>query len=324
MKIENVFIFIFVTAFSVLASAQWGMVQPYPKTSLDVYTEITGLDFTLEPEPFSGAGLSQLTSLDVARKNSLFLPFGLTQGELTTIAIASSVAVIFFANDREISEFVQRNNSDVTEDLSGFGEILGNGGWGVAGAGAGLIVGVVIDNQKVKRISLMAAKAALIAGLATYVVKQSFHRARPSESDDPYEFHGPGIGSDNISFASGHTAQAFAVATVIAESSKGNGSKVIPVLAYSLAALAGYSRVHSQDHWASDVVVGALIGHLAAKSVMNTKMSKKGFIIVPTMGVDGSAYLDVTYRGKEPELKCGEGLQGVEAFRDCMEKALSR
>lgn len=62
------------------------------------------------------------------------------------------------------------------------------------------------------------------------------------------------------SFPSGHSASAFAFAT--------GAAKAQPMLSVSLlvlAALVGYSRVHTGVHYPADVLAGAFIGISAAE-----------------------------------------------------------
>ena len=59
----------------------------------------------------------------------------------------------------------------------------------------------------------------------------------------------------NAAFPSSHTANAFAVATVVIRRWKRSG-----MVAFVLAALVGWSRLYLNRHWASDVAFGALLG----------------------------------------------------------------
>lgn len=297
--------------------------EAYPQSSLDDYASITGLDLSLEEDVFSeeqhrlamrGAPYKQPST------QSYFVPFEFDKNTMIKIAAASSVAVMFFANDEEVMNFVQDNKDSITDRIAYVGEGLGSE-WSAGAVGAGLIIGVVMRNHQITHVSLMAAKAALVAGLAVNGLKYSIQRARPDDSTDPYNFNRDDS-DNNLSFPSGHTAQAFAIATVIAEATKGH-NKYIPILAYSAAALAGWSRMHDQKHWASDVIIGGLIGHLVAKSMMNSKMAQKGFLLVPHIGIQGEFAFNIIYTGKQNKFKCGEGLEGVEAFRDCMDKAFN-
>jgi len=69
-------------------------------------------------------------------------------------------------------------------------------------------------------------------------------------------------GSDNLSFPSGHSANAFTVAAVF---SHYYGWKWgVPL--YAAAGLIAVSRVEKGKHWPSDVAAGATIGLLAGRS----------------------------------------------------------
>lgn len=75
------------------------------------------------------------------------------------------------------------------------------------------------------------------------------------------------------SFPSGHTAQSFVGATVLYHEYKGKNS----LLAYGglvVASSVGYLRIMNNEHWASDVLVGAGIGVLVSNLVYHFKPLK--------------------------------------------------
>jgi membrane-associated phospholipid phosphatase len=72
--------------------------------------------------------------------------------------------------------------------------------------------------------------------------------------------------SNYDAFPSGHTAEAFAIATVFAN--QYNSTPIIPIVFYSTASLVGISRMIEHTHWASDVFVGGVIGYLCGKSTL--------------------------------------------------------
>jgi membrane-associated phospholipid phosphatase len=61
------------------------------------------------------------------------------------------------------------------------------------------------------------------------------------------------------SFPSGHSASAFAVATVISERYREH--RWIPWVAYGAAAFLSLSRLPSQAHFPSDIFIGAALGY---------------------------------------------------------------
>ena len=74
-------------------------------------------------------------------------------------------------------------------------------------------------------------------------------------------------GSSFDSFASGHTATAFSIATVFALQYK--DIKAVPIISYTAATLVGISRLTEHAHWASDVFAGALLGYVCGKQVVS-------------------------------------------------------
>ena len=99
------------------------------------------------------------------------------------------------------------------------------------------------------------AGAVLVAGLACEVLKVSIGRPRPEQAGGEHDRARPFSRYD--SFPSGHATVAFAAAAALDHESK---AAWVPWVAYPLAGLVGWSRVHDDRHWASDVVAGAALG----------------------------------------------------------------
>jgi undecaprenyl-diphosphatase len=103
--------------------------------------------------------------------------------------------------------------------------------------------------------------ADLSADLISLALRQLIGRDRPFlVYPDPAPLvHPPSTGS----FPSGHSATAFACATVIA-----GASPRLAVPAYVLAALVAWSRVYVGVHWPLDVIGGAVLGVLVATALL--------------------------------------------------------
>ena len=67
----------------------------------------------------------------------------------------------------------------------------------------------------------------------------------------------------NGSFPSGHSMEAFAVATIIAR--RYGNHRWVPFAAYGLASLVGFSRLTLNVHYLSDVVMGGAIGYTISR-----------------------------------------------------------
>lgn len=134
--------------------------------------------------------------------------------------------------------------------------------------------GMLAKKDRSVSTALLALESFALASLVTRIPKTLLGRERPDNwrGDGPYTFNGPFHGT---SFPSGHTTASFAVASVLATQYR--DSKWIPAAAYSVAALAGISRIYDNRHWLTDViggaVVGTLVGNLVSHRSGNSKLS---------------------------------------------------
>src|ERR1700730_18426902 len=131
------------------------------------------------------------------------------------------------------------------------------------------LVGVFSDNAKARETGLLGAQA-LIDGVVLFeALKLATGRERPSAGDGHGHFF---RGGD--SFPSGHAMESFALASVIAHTYR--NKKMVPVLAYGLAALVSASRLSDRQHFASDVVVGGAMGWFVGTYVFRTHQKASG------------------------------------------------
>lgn len=258
-----------------------------------------------------------------------FIPIEFKESDALVLATALSLGVVVFANDREIMNFVQDTKTESLKPIVDFGNFMGRGG--VLGVAAGAyFIGAVMKNGKLKKIGLFAIVPGLATQLVTEAFKKTFTRARPNKSDSPYEFF---EGDGNYSFFSGHVSAAFSIATVVAEVYK--DKPIIPYLAYGTAALTAYARMHDKKHWASDVLIGAIAGHLITKILIRTfeasERSVSGLSIMPEFGMDhfGRTYgnMRVTWIPSNNKVKfqCDQyGLEGSDLIKACADEIFSQ
>jgi len=160
--------------------------------------------------------------------------------------VASGVA---FSQDDKVREFWLENEplGDWKDLGNNFG---GNGNIHLYLALGFLGIGQLADNPKLDQTGQVLIEAGIISGLTTNILKGLTHRQRPNQSD-------------YASYPSGHATTAFTFASVI---DRELGHKWgIP--AYALALFTGLSRMESDAHWLSDVVMGAGIGMIVGYAV---------------------------------------------------------
>jgi hypothetical protein len=175
--------------------------------------------------------------------------------------------------DQDIDRAAQRQRSSFTNHISSWTAPLGEE-YGFAISGGLLGVGLLFHHENLRDTGREAIEAGLLAFLLDqFVLKRAFGRERIADSGGRTVFV---PGSSHDSFPSGHTTEAFAVASVIASRSKG---WPIPVIAYAAAALVAMDRMISRDHFASDVVAGAFLGTTVGRFLVRRHGDEKAGVL---------------------------------------------
>ena len=213
-------------------------------------------------------------------KQSFTKPFHMKKkdwGNLGKFALAT--AALSFADEpiQQGALKLRSNNpglANVSKYVTNFGGIYEAYTLGALGA-----YGFIFKNTKMQTTTLLATQAYLAGGAVEGVTKFLSGRTRPSYYPPGTEaeprFLGPfsktattSSGRKSYSsFPSGHTTVAFAAATVFA--SEYNDKLIVPIIAYSAATMIGLSRITENKHWSTDVLVGAALGYLTGKEVVN-------------------------------------------------------
>ena len=210
--------------------------------------------------------------------------------------------------DEELAQRLQNSNTQTNQFLENAAtgvEYIAAPGAFVIGGGLYLI-GRVGGNERMADLGWHGTEAVIVTTGAYVLMKGIFGRARPETVDakDPRSYRlGRGFnGGPFASFPSGHTATAFAAASAVtAETSRWwpKSTWVIAPLMYGGATMVGLSRMYHNKHWASDVVMGALLGTFSGLKVVQYHHSH------PDNRLDkwilGGADLGVSPRG-EPAL----------------------
>jgi membrane-associated phospholipid phosphatase len=123
------------------------------------------------------------------------------------------------------------------------------------------------DNKQLRDAGVLTAAALASSALATEGLKGLVARKRPAErfGDAQTRIVGPRA-ADGRSFPSGHTSNAFAWATVLADLYP----KASPAF-YGAASAVAFGRVRLGAHYPSDVLVGALVGYMAGRLVVSNR-----------------------------------------------------
>ena len=204
-----------------------------------------------------------------------------TRRDAVATGVATAATLVVAAFDRSIAENIsdpeggfQRNgflgararNFNYVNEQS-----LTLGGLALYG------IGRISRSATLADISFHTTEAVVVASVVSQIIRLPLGRERPvvesNRGTKPFVFR-PFKGTNNRdyrAFPSIHSASGFAAAAVLSgEVAKRwpDARWYVSPLLYGLAATPGLSRMYMNQHWASDVLMGAFIGVVAGQKVV--------------------------------------------------------
>ena len=158
--------------------------------------------------------------------------------------------------------------------------------YAVGVVGGFYLAGSLANDDTALHVAQDGLTASIIAsGLITPAIKIVTGRSRPYEDAGSNNFQALGAGKRNSSFPSGHTTEAFALASVISAHYEETWVKSS---AYTVATLVGIARTYHDAHFASDVLAGALIGNWVGQSVVDRNRTRRArsLVLLPETAPD--------------------------------------
>ncbi len=284
MKVTARFLVIlFFIPLAAIAQQKDTLVKKLDSLRIKADTSKTGQKNNINAVAYEGAKLdfgTYFTLLGDDFKQQLTSPFHATKKDWVKAGeFALVTGALAFAN-RPVNHFAAKLHSDskavgsISKYVTNFG-----GAYEVYALAGFYAYGLIFKTQKEKTTTALATQAYITAGVISFAAKYLAGEQRPYYTDPLTNkkgpiFHGPfypfknGLDThDFSSFPSGHTTAAFAAATVYAMEYR--DKPLIPILSYSAATLIGLSRLTENAHWPTDVLVGAMLGYLSGRQVVN-------------------------------------------------------
>ncbi len=185
-------------------------------------------------------------------------PLRMTGEDWFKVGAGAAVVGGFVAADHSIQDWVDRNNKSTTgkkvaDGFNTFGNPVTMAGVNIGVIAIGLANQSYGGGSWIKEAGLVGLEAEGFAVVAAELLSNATGRARPEKHQGATNFR---PFSGNTSFGSSHAAASFAVAAVFAD----RFDPAIGWLSYGVATAVAASRVYTDKHFASDVIVGGLIG----------------------------------------------------------------
>jgi membrane-associated phospholipid phosphatase len=199
-------------------------------------------------------------------------------GLIYTVAAAGATGLTF-AFDNNIRDMLQGSKSKTLDKATNIGNTIGNPFVHIGIAAVLYGGGILADSPKYKEEGQMLGEALFLSDASTFILGNAIGRGRPYATNSKGDFKPFQFNSNFDSMPSMHTSSAFATASILSATTDSTPAKI---LYYAAATFVGFSRIYSDKHWASDVVLGAAIGELSGIVVMKYHSSKRSVAVMPS------------------------------------------
>lgn len=214
------------------------------------------------PSPSSPRSLEKEFFKNILRdQKAIWLaPFHVRRSDAKWIVPAGIGMAALVTTDRMTGDEIGESHRQVKASrvISYEGSIYGLG----VVAGTFYLLGRTNNDARARETGVLSAEALLDSLIVGGALKEISQRARPADGVERSEFFDGGS-----SFPSGHSTQAWAVATVIANEYQHR--RAVQIAAYGIASAVSVARFTGHKHYLSDVVAGSALGYCIGKYVYN-------------------------------------------------------
>ncbi len=126
--------------------------------------------------------------------------------------------------------------------------------------------GEIFHAPGLRRTILLCFEAYAANAIISSAMKLLVGRARYERHEGRDSFHPFSFDFSGRSFPSGHSGSVFCVAAIVA----GRVNKpLVGALLYGAAGVVALSRIHDNEHWASDIFFGSALGYFIGKKILH-------------------------------------------------------
>lgn len=173
-----------------------------------------------------------------------------------SVVFLSLYLIVFFI-DQTIRDFFTKIHTDYFDFLFNVGHFYGKLYLTLIFFISLYAIGLIFQKDIIRKNGLRILEAFIFSGIIVTILKSLFGRWRPYTEKGSFAFKPLNFSSnDHLSLPSGDVAIAFAFSTIAASFFENRYWKI---LCYSFAVLTFFGRIYHDQHWMSDVILGAFI-----------------------------------------------------------------
>ncbi len=218
--------------------------------------------------------LSDITCLGEDALTFYTAPFSLSKsGALYTGGVAAGTGLLMYFDDDLRKKIGRQTIKTLNNDFWDIPTRYGIVSYANIAALSTYAAGLIFKEDKVRITGRLLFESLSISGVTVVLARYVFARSRPYSGEGQWKYNWFEWNNEIESFPSGHTTVAFAFSTVLAERIDNNWARLG---LYGLASLTAFARVYNNQHWASDVFVGALLGFVTGMHVIHKEKQRVG------------------------------------------------
>lgn len=207
-------------------------------------------------------------------------PLNMNAASYTVAGALLGVSALTLLADESARHEVLESNSDDMDDFILPWQYYGTAYFSIGIAASFYIGGLGFSNNWLRETGRECLMSLTCAALVSTSLKFAVGRERPCENEGPFDFDPFSFRRENHSLPSGHTTAAFALSTVLASRIR---NPFAAVALYATACMTAAQRVYSDNHWFSDVSLGAVIGTVSGLFIVHDsdKLAKQTVHSIP-------------------------------------------
>jgi PAP2 superfamily len=206
------------------------------------------------PKPFSSSTLEKDFFKNILRDQKAIwtAPFHLHGHDARYLVPLGFGTAALVATDQQTGDEIAESTRPLNPSriISYAGSTYGAG----AIAATFYLAGRAGHNTRARETGVLGAEALIDSGIVVAVAKEITQRTRPSGGKSRSDFFDGGT-----SFPSGHSVEAWSLATIIAN--EYHDQKAVQIAAYGIAGAVSVARFTGRNHYLSDVLVGSALGY---------------------------------------------------------------
>ncbi len=199
-------------------------------------------------------------------------PLRWERNDVVTFGLISIGTLGLTLFEKDIRQIVQKNKNKILDNFIKAGEIYGEPVTVFLLTGAMYLYGITINDSWFRETSVIMTSTLLSGGIYQTMAKNLAGRARPYLEKGNLHFEPLRREEDYFSFVSGHTMVAVGTSLVL---TKQINQTYASIFLYGFGFMGAYSRLYSDDHWLSDVFLGAALAITTSKASADRMSPKK-------------------------------------------------